>query len=527
MRRLEVLTDEPPLTPAARWRVAGRPGNESPLVDAVTGNRRFVSDLDRPGLGYGAVLRPPHPGATLSGLNVDVAQRQPGVTVVRDGDFVGVVAGDPHTARHAVAAVDARWEPPTAGPVDLVAHLHAHPVDRQGWEQPFDEAIGDPDAALAAAERRVDATYTTAYIAHVPLETRAAVAEWRGHRVTVWVGTQVPFGVRAELAASLGIDEGDVRVIVPPTGSGFGGKHRGDVAIEAARLARATGRAVKVHWNRAEELQWGYVRPMAVIDVRAALDESGAIAAWDFLDVNAGPAGIAFPYVTTNRRLRSQPAASPIAQGSYRTLGATANSFAREAHVDDLSRTVPIDPLEFRLRHLDDRRLADAVAAAGERFCWGTAPAGHGYGIAAGLEKGGRVATCADVTVDEHGHLDIERLVTVYECGAVVNPDTVRNQIEGGTMMALGGALFERVAFDDCQLADPSLASYRLPRFTDVPRIDVELLDRPDLPSVGAGEAPLIAVAPAIANAISSTPPASDSETSPSSRTGSWRRRGG
>jgi len=323
----------------------------------------------------------------------------------------------------------------------------------------------------------------------------------------VWTGTQVPFGVRAELADVLGLDEADVRVIVPPTGSAYGGKHRGAVAIEAARLARAVGRPVKVHWSRAEEFQWGYVRPMAVIDVRAGLDATGSLSAWDIVDVNAGPAGIAFPYAVANRRLRYQPAASPLAQGSYRALAATANTFARESHIDELAYCVGADPLEFRLRHLDDERLATVVRAVAERFGWGrseghASEAWRGSGIAAGLEKGARVATCAEVSLDGDGHLWVTRTVTAYECGAVVNPDTVVNQIEGGIIMALGGALFEEVALDHGQVADPSLAAYRVPRFSDVPRVDVVLVDRRDLPSAGAGETPLIAVAPAIANAI-------------------------
>ena len=429
----------------------------------------------------------------------------PGITTVHDGDFVGVVGATMPAARAAVSAIGADWKEPPAGPVDIAAHLRSHPLRAAGWERATDERVGNPDEGLAGSAVTVEATYTTAFIAHVPLETRAAIAEWQDDRLTVWVGTQVPFGVREELAEALEIDEAGVRVIVPPTGSGFGGKHGGDVAVEAAHLARATGGPVKVQWSRAEEFRWGYVRPMAVIDVRAGLDEEGAIRAWDFRDINAGGAGMNFPYATANLRLRYQPADSPLAQGSYRALGATANHFARECVIDELASAAGLDPLEFRLRHLDDDRLITAVQAAAERFVWPARPkqgARHGFGIAAGLEKGARVATCAEVRVDERGAVKVSRLVTAYECGAVVNPDTVRNQVVGGTVMALGGALFEQLALDHGRLADPSLAAYRVPRFGDTPSIDVVLLDRPDLPSAGAGETPLIVVAPAVANAI-------------------------
>ena len=512
-RRVEVLTEEPSLTSPQEWTTAGR-SYSAPQADAVTGTRCFVSDLRRPGLRHGAVLRPPVPGASLRAMDTGAAEAMPGVTVVRDGNFVGVTAPDPGTARRAVAAIRADWDHPGPGPADLESYLRSHPVDGEGWQRAVDSQAGDPEAALAAAATGVQAGYTTAYLAHVPLETRAAVAEWEDGRLTVWTGTNVPFAVRARLSQALGIGEAAIRVIVPPVGGGFGGKH-GDEAIEAARLARDAGRPVMLHWSRAEEFQWGFLRPMAVIDVRAGLDAAGSITAWAFLDINAGANGFDFPYAVPNRRLRYQPAVSPHAQGPYRALSATANTFARESHIDTLAYVAGTDPLRFRLRHLDDERLAAVLQAAAGRFGWQPSwrPAGRpiwqdgrwvwrGAGLAIGLEKGGRVATCAEALIDGAGQVRVRRIVTAYECGAVVNPDTVISQIEGGTMMALGGALFESVAFSHGRIARPTLSDYRLPRFTDMPELDVVLLDRPDLPSAGAGETPLIAVAPAIANAI-------------------------
>jgi CO/xanthine dehydrogenase Mo-binding subunit/aerobic-type carbon monoxide dehydrogenase small subunit (CoxS/CutS family) len=507
VRRLEVLASEPPLTQPAAWHFAGHPGHAASRLYAVTGDRRFVSDLELPGMLHGAVLRPPVPGSRLRSADPGPARQLPGVTIVRDVDFIGVTAPSPATARQAIAAIKADWEQPSPGPADMAGYLRAHPTAGAGWERPVDSAAGDPGAALAGAAVRLDATYTTAYLAHVPLETRAAVAEWDGGRLTVWTGNNVLFAVRAQLAGAFGLDETDVRVIVPPTGGGFGGKH-GDEAIEAARLARAAGCPVKVHWSRAEEFQWGYLRPMAVIDIRAGLDAGGSITAWDFLDINGGAQGISFPYAAATHRLRYQPAASLLPQGPYRGLAATANTFARESAIDELASAAGADPLQFRLDRLGDERLAAVVRAAATRFGWGTGAGSgmagrhRGWGIAAGLEKGGRVATCAEVAAEADGGLRVTRIVTAYECGAVVNPDTVHGQIEGGIIMALGGALFEQVDLDHGRIASPSLAAYRVPRFSDVPAIDVVLVDRPDNPSAGAGETPLIAVAPAIANAI-------------------------
>lgn len=243
---------------------------------------------------------------------------------------------------------------------------------------------------------------------------------------------------------------------------------------------------------------------MAVIDIRAGLDNKGSLVGWDFLNINSGTAGITIPYSVPNARVRYQPADSPLAQGSYRALAATANAFARESHIDQLANAVMKDPVDFRLGMLQDERLSEVILAGAERFGWNqkSPENGRGYGMAAGIEKGGRVATFAEVTSKGGGRIAVSRLVTAYECGSVVNRDTVFNQIEGGMIMALGGALFESIEIERGRIANPHLADYRVPRFLDVPDIDVVLLDRPDLPPAGAGETPLIAVAPAIANAI-------------------------
>jgi CO/xanthine dehydrogenase Mo-binding subunit len=506
LRRLEVLTAEPPLTNAAAWQIAGHEGHAAPRLDVVTGQRRFGSDLELPGMRHGAVLRPPTAGCTLRAADTSQAAQMSGVTVVRQDDFVGVTAPDPATARRALAAISADWDQPPAGPAHVSAYLRDNPTAGAGWERAMDNSAGDVAAALATAATTVQASYGTAYLAHVPLETSAAVADWDdAGRLTVWTGCNVPFAVRAQLAGQLGLSESGVRVIVPPTGGGFGGKH-GEVAVEAARLSRAAKRPVKVHWSRAEEFTCGYLRPMAVIDIRAGLDITGSIAGWDYLDVNAGAQGSTFPYQCDNWRIRYQPAASLAAQGPYRALAATANTFARESCIDELADVAGADPVRFRLERLADARLASVLRAAAARFGWdagaGGGAHGLGRGCAVGVEKDGRVATFAEVRADPDDALTVTRVVSAYECGAIVNPDTVIAQVEGGTIMALGGALFEQVRLEQGRLASPRLADYRVPRFSDVPAIDVLLLDRPDIPSAGAGETPLIAVAPAVANAI-------------------------
>jgi isoquinoline 1-oxidoreductase len=296
-----------------------------------------------------------------------------------------------------------------------------------------------------------------------------------------------------------------VRVIMPDTGSGYGGKHTGETAIEAARLARAAKRPVKVTWTREEEFTWAYFRPAAVIEITSAMRKDGKITAWDFQNYNSGAAGIPTVYDIENQRIQFHPARSPLRQGSYRALAATANHFARESFMDELALLVKMDPLEFRLKNLKNERLRTVFETGAKKFGWEQAKtnAGQGFGVGGGFEKGGNVVTFAEVSFDrKSGEVKVVRLVTAFECGAIVNPDGLRNQLEGANIMALGGTLFEAIEFANGRILNGRFSDYRLPRFSDVPVIETVMIDRKDIPSAGAGESSLVGVAPAIANAI-------------------------
>lgn len=486
---------------------------EGPAVerrDVVTGQRRYTSDLRLPGMLHGAVLRPPAFGATLWDVDVSAAERLPGVRVVREADFVAVAAPSLAEAGAAIERLRATWEGGGGiGQAELIGHLRSHPVDQPGWGGNLHEEHGDVDAVLAAGPIRCDATYTTAYLAHEPLETRAALAAWEGDHLTVWTGGQRPFGVREQLATAFDLPEEQIRVIAAPTGAAYGGKHTGEAAIEAARIARAVDSPVHVRWTREEETTWAYQRPAAVIDVRSAAGPDGRLLAWEFSNTNSGPHAIRPPYRIAAQRLVYQPAASPLRQGSYRALSATANAFARESHIDEMAHQLGEDPVDFRLRNLADERLAAVLRAAAERAGWpgsgarpGSAPSGQALGIACGTEKDSRVATCAEVQARAGEPLQLLRIVTAFECGAIIDRENLENQVMGATVMGLGGALFEEVRFDGGRVTNAAQSAYRVPRFRDVPPIEVVLLDRPDLTSAGAGETPIIAIAPAIANAI-------------------------
>jgi len=501
----ETLPEQDPLIPATAWKVAGQSTPKIDGRDFVTGKHRYPSDQTLPGMLYGKVLRPAAFDATLSSLNTQKAE-QMGVTVVHDGNFVGVAAPSSTAAEAALGAIHAEWKSePQISNQELFDYLRkdaAEGKDPTGDGDRYD--AGAIDQALASADHRLQQTYTVAYIAHVPLEPRAAVAKWDGDKLAVWTGTQRPFGVRGQLAEAFHIPEDHVRVFMPDTGSAYGGKHTGETAIEAARLAKAAKCPVKVVWTREEEFTWAYFRPAGVIDVTSGVHNDGTITTWEFHNYNSGSAGIRTYYEIPNQRIVFHEVHSPLRQGSYRALAATANHFARESHMDELAHTVKMDPLAFRLKNLKNDRLRAVFEAAAKQFGWSrTKAAGQGFGMGGGYEKLGNIATFAEVHVSKSGEVKIVRVVSAFECGAIVNPDNLRNQIEGSNVQGLGGALFEAIEFDNGKIRNGRLSQYRVPRFSDVPEsLETVLLDRKDIPSVGAGECPLIGLAPAIANAI-------------------------
>lgn len=496
------------LTPYDAWQTLGT-APESPNARAIViGAHRYVSDIQREGMVYGAVLRPPVYGAELESLDAAEAEAMDGVTVVRDGAFVGCTAPTRYHARKAVEALarHAKWSnPPQPAASDgLAAYLQANTREGSGRSRGREDARGDVDGAFSAAAQTLEDTYSIPFIQHAPMETRSAVAEWSEGRLTVWAGTQRPFDVRGELAEAFGMAEDKVRLIMPDTGGGFGGKHRGDAAIEAARLALAVEKPVSLQWTREEEFMWAYFRPAGVMTMRAALDPDGAVTAWEHVNYNAGTSSLGCPYAFPAVRTRFQPCASPLREGSYRGLAATANTFAREAFVDRLAKAAGKEPLAFRLAHLEDERLRNVLTAAANRFGWSTAPeAGVHYGIACGAEKGSVVATCAEVAVDAAAKtFTIRRLCTAFECGAVLNPQNTQAQVDGSVVMGLGSVLGEAIRFANGALLNGRFKDYAVPRFKDVPPMETVLVNRPDLPSVGSGETPIVAVAPAVANAL-------------------------
>ena len=499
------ISDKVEVIGAADWKVAGKTVPKINGRSFITGKHPYVSDMKLPGMLYGKILRPPSYHAKLVEVDVTKAKALAGVIVVHDGDFIGVAAPDIRTAGKALHAIRAKWDetaqqPSTANIFDyLVKNASTGDGGRNSGT-----TKGNVEEGLTSADYKHNKTYNINYIAHVPLEPRAALAQWADGKLTVWTGTQRPFGVQENLAEVFKMPKEKVRVIMPDTGSGYGGKHSGEAAVEAARLAQQAKKPVKVVWTREEEFTWAYFRPGGVIEVNSGVKKDGTITAWKFNNYNSGGSGLGTQYKISNQQIAHLPSNTPLKQGSYRGLASTANVFAREAHITDLARLVKMDQLAFRLKNIEDDRLIAVLQTAAKSFGWNPAAKkpGHGYGIGCGFEKGGYVATCAEVMVNNDKEVKVLRVIQAFECGAIVNPLHLENQVMGSIVQGLGGALFEYVDFANGKIVNSSLSAYRVPRFSDMPKIEILLMDRKDLPSAGAGEAAIIGIAPAIRNAI-------------------------
>jgi len=499
------------LLPVDQWTVLGTSPQKANARNIVAGSHRYPSDVARPNMLYGKVLRAPSYGAVLINVDLSAVQKLPGVTVVRDGNFAGCAAATSFQAQKALDVLSAKasWKTaPHPSSQELFTYIKKNAVtDESGPRKPRVRTKGSLQEGLASAKQTVRASYEIAYIQHAPMEPRAAAAEWQEGHLTVWTGSQQPQRVRRDLADAFHLPEDRVRVIVPDTGGGFGGKHTGEVAVEAAKLSKGVGRPVSLRWTREEEFTWAYFRPAGLIEAQAGLAADGRLLAWGFTNFNSGASALESPYEIPHTHERFCYSEPPLREGSYRALAATANTFARESFMDELATAVKTDALEYRLAHLKNERLRIVLQAAAERFDWQSTRKrrlpGRGVGLACGTEKGSYTAACVELAVDRaRGAIKVLRIVEAFECGAIQNPANLRAQVEGCIIMTLGGTLTEEIQFENGRLLNGRFSRYAVPRFKDVPPIETILLNRSDLPSVGAGETPMIAVPPAVANAV-------------------------
>ncbi len=521
-----VEPDEPvQLKKPTQFTIVGRPLPRIDIPAKVTGQAVYGYDAKLPGMKFGAILRPPTIEGKLEAVDIRAAAAAAGVhQVVNDGQFVGIVADSRALARAAVELIEATWD---------VGKL---------WQQDeLDKAVTVGGSDGTAIQRKGDAgrvlnqgatltsEYRSPFAIQTPLEAQAALAHVQPDGATVWVSTQMHFLVRSEVAKALGMDESQVEVVPTYLGGGFGRKAGHEVAVEAARLSQAAGMPVHVGWDRTEELRYGYFRPPTHSRLRARLDDQGRIEAMVHEQASGDVAaefvpgflmtmfgadfgalrGARIPYAIPNIQTIGYRRALPVRTGWWRGLGLLANVFAVESFMDELAAAAGIDPLAFRLRHLDTndfrhQRLAAVLNAAAEKAGWGaTAPAGRARGIACCVDADTVVAEVAEVSYDEEtGKIRVHQVTAAMDCGLTINPDGARAQIEGNVMWGVGSSLIEEVEIADGRIVPANFDGYPLLTMAEAPHVETILLEAGDGKPRGVGEPPIGPVAAAVGSAF-------------------------
>jgi nicotinate dehydrogenase subunit B len=538
------------------YRLVGQPATRLDLLPKVTGEACFVHDLDLPGMVHGRVVRPPNYSAKLVSVDESAVTQMPGILkVVRDGSFLAVIAEREEQALKAMEALReaAVWEcSPNFPPSEtLFDHMLSQP------DQPFHVVEGAPvDGPIppletpAGAVHTVTATYYRPYHMHASLGPSAAAAHMLDGKLTVWTQAQGVFPPRAAIAHVLGMSEDDIRVIHMEGSGCYGHNGADDAALDAALLARALpGRPVSLKWTRADEHTWEPYGPAMVLKMQASLNAEGEVVDWNH-DVWSYPhlgrprvdgetSGLlaawhlSEPFPRPQPRLAMAPhvgghrnadplyafprrrvvthfvPGSPLRTSSQRGLGAYGNVFAIESFMDELALASGADPVEFRLRHLVDERARAVIQAAAEKAGWQTGKQsqgddrGRGLAFARYKNRQCYAAVIVDLSVDRaSGQIHLERAIIAADAGQVINPDGLSNQLEGGFVQAASWTLKEQVTFDQDGITSVDWESYPILRFPDAPEIETVLLNRPDQPHVGSGEASQGPTPAAIANAI-------------------------
>ncbi len=493
----------------SQFTVMGKPVKRTDALAKVTGKARYAGDIRVDGMLYANILRPPAHGASVKNVNTLAAEKMPGVIVVNQDGLIAVLHQDPETAGKALASIKAEFDLPK--PAVDNATIFDHLLNSAPQAQESDRR-GDLVAGEKAAASVIEGKYLTAYGAHAPIETHTALARIEGGKATVWISTQSPFRNREQIAQAIGFTPENVRVVTPFVGGGFGGKNPAQQAVEAAKLAKITGKPVQVVWSRAEEFFYDTYRPAAVVKIKSGIDRAGKICLWDYNVYFAGSRSAGQFYDVPHNVIRvygggmgGGPTPHPFATGPWRAPGAPVNVFARESQIDIMAAKAKIDPLEFRSNNISDPRMRKVLQTAADRFGWkkAAAPSGRGYGIACAVDAETYVAEIAEVTVDKaSGRVKVKRIVCAQDMGIVINPEGATMQMEGCIMMGLGYTLSEDISFKGGQILTTNFDTYELPRFSWMPQIETMLVKNDALPPKGGGEPPIVPIGAAVANAI-------------------------
>jgi isoquinoline 1-oxidoreductase len=498
-----------PIKKPSEFKIMSRPALRRDAEEKVTGKAKYAGDIQLPGMLHAKILRPPAHGAKLIDVDLSEAKQVKDVQIIREGDFVAVLHKYPDMAEAALSKIKAKYSKVESGIDDKNIFDHLVKVAPEGKIVVKD---GNLQAGENGSKAIFEETYLNDYVAHSPIEPHTAVVKIEGNKATVWASTQTPFGAKEEVAKELGCSPQNVRVITPFVGGGFGGKSRNLQVVEAARLAKLSGKPVQVAWSRKEEFFYDSFRPAAVVKIRSGITEKGSISFWDYHVYFAGERGSQqfynIPHHSTmahNASWTGAPDSHPFATGPWRAPGNNTNTFARESQIDMMAAKAGVDPLEFRMQNLTDKKMQHVLKAAADKFGWipSKAPSGRGYGIACGIDAGSYVATIAEVQVDKaSGGVKVERVVCAQDMGLVINPEGATIQVEGCIIMGMGYALKEQIHFKSGEIFDLNFDSYEIPRFSWLPRIETVILDDKNSDPQGGGEPAIITMGGALANAI-------------------------
>ncbi len=496
------LEEKPSPKDFSEFKVVGKPVLHRDALEKVTGEAKFAGDIRLPGMLYAKILRPPAHDAKLKSVDTSAAEKMEGIQVVRDGDLVAALHKYPDVAAEAIAKVKATYDRPEATVDDKTIFDHLLKVGSNGDTQADGGNLAEGKELSAHV---FEEKYLNSYVAHAPMENHTAIARVEGGKVTVWASTQAPFRVKDQVVEALGFSAENVRIIAPFVGGGFGGKTRCQQGIEAARLAKLTGKPIQVAWSRAEEFFYDTFRPAAVVKITSGVTDSGRISLWDYSVYFAGGRGSQHFYDIPHHRTMTHGGrgAHPFGTGAWRAPANNTNTFARESQIDIMAAKAGIDPLEFRLKNLKNEQVIRILKTAADKFGWTPekAPSGRGYGIACGIDSGTWVALMAEVEVDKNGHVQVKRVVCAQDMGLVINPQGATIQVEGCVIMGLGYALTEEIHFKGGEILDRNFDTYDITRFSWTPEIETVLIES-DAPPQGGGEPAIICMGGVIANAI-------------------------
>jgi len=507
-KRIEKFLDEKPSPEDfSKFTYIGTPLKRSDAYLKVTGRAKYCGDMKMPGMVHARILRPPSHGAKLVSEDISGAQKVEGVSVIRDGDFIAVISEIRDKADEAIVKIKADYSFDEMKVNDKTLHDFMLKADTR---ENVVRTAGDLDTGRQLCDKVFESEYNDPYLAHASIEPHTALAYLENGKMTVYAATQSPFGLQDGIVRELGLTRENVRVITPFVGGGFGGKGAFQQGIEAARLAKLTGKPVMLAWTRDEEFFYDTFHPAGVIRINSGIDKSGKIQMWDYHVYFSGTRGADTIYDVPNSKTTSYSEKNtspvhPFGTGAWRAPNNNINTFARESQIDMMASAAGIDPLEFRLNNLKDDKMIACLKAVAEKFGYvaGKSPGGRGIGIACGTDAGTWVAHMAEIQVDKAtGKIKVLRIACAQDMGLCVNPEGALMQMEGCMTMGLGYALTEEVHFEGGNILDRGFDSYEIPKFSWLPKLDCVILERKDKAPQGGGEPAIISIGAVIANAV-------------------------